>query len=324
MLAFANVALLLAAAWWLSGAGRAEAESLEREIASMPGVVATNLAYMGSILERRDVLLDVVLAPQVTESQAVAVGTAFVDRLNRRFDQYSAHLNLRYPATPHPSPYVPDFSQASFWYNPAEAVAPPDAHKVADSIALWLRAVGSPATAHASLTQSMGSTRLIRYVDLTLRDDANAVQVETLDDDIGDRAKVTWRFVPVADDTHRPHEYKATPAPPIAALKAMFNEISGVVDAADRLEVWTSASDSAKYADTSVTIEIARGPDKVERTIRSAESVGEVLSRFGTEVTLTVYGHQTAEVVVGGCYFREGQTSNSDLERHLSGMFETC
>ncbi len=325
LLALVNVALLAAAAWWLVGTRRAEAESLAREIASMPGVVETELGYISSIGERHTFLLDVRLAKEVTEKQAVAVAGLVVDRMSRGgLGGHDARLHLRHPLAPHPNPYVPDYSQAEFWFNPDTHEFPPDPYQVADSIGLWLRAARSPVTSHVGLEQAWNSASRFRYVQLTLRNDAEAVDTEQLADDIGDRAQVTWRFVPIADDINPPHVYETNPTPPTDAAKATFVEINGLVDAADKLDVYTRASHSPKYADTSVTIDIANGPEREQRTLRTAEAVARMLPRFGKEVTLTVYGHETAEIVVGGCYFREGQTSWSELERHLSGMFETC
>jgi hypothetical protein len=325
LLGLVGVAVMgLVSACGLIGDRRGEAESIERQIAAMPGVVATDLGYIWSLGERRTFLLDVRLSLAVTDDQAVAVGKAVLDGIRSELGGHDARLHLLYPAIYHPNPYAPDFSQAQFWFNPSDQEFPADAYQFADSIRLWMHAARSPVTAHASLEQAWDSGSRARSVDLTLRNNVDPLQTDGLAKDIGDRADVTWRLAVVTDDTHKPHEYNSSPEPPTAIQMAMFTEINGLVGAADQLEVDTSTSFSRKHAETAVTIEIADGPDRRERTIRTAESVAAVLPRFGREVTLNVYGHESAAIVVGGCYFREGQTSGSDLEMQLSDEYETC
>jgi hypothetical protein len=319
-----NAVLLVAATHSLLDDRRDDAESIERQIRSMPGVVATELGYLSSVGDRHTFLLAVRLASDVTEQQAVAVGQQVIDGMGRSgLDGHDARLHLHHPAVPHPNPYVPDFSQAEFWFNPDVHEFPPDPYQVADSIGLWLRAARSPVTAHVNLKQAWNSTARVRFVDLTLRTEADDTGTELLADDIGDRAVVTWRLVWGADYAHRPHVYNANPLPPTDSAKQTFLEISRLVDAADQLDIYTRALNPL-YADTSVVIRVADGPGSEERERTTAESVAKALPRFGPEVTLAISGHESAVIVVGGCHFREGQTSNSELERRLSEMFETC
>lgn len=319
-------ALWLTAACSLLGDRRAEAQSIDRQIRSMPGVVETNLHYRWTPFSIDYFAVDVRLAPDVTDTQAADVGKAFANQMNRvRFEGHdTVRLFLRLPRSSN-NEHVPDYSQAEFWFDPAQDELWPGPDQLTDSAAMWLGAARSPATTLVNLTQPWGDSKLTRGITLVLKTDATDEQIAALEHDVSGRAEVTWQYSLVADATHPPHDYLTSPAPPTDTGKSLFTQINGMLDAADELRVYTDVSDKPQYSNTRVTVHIADGPDAKERTYRTAESVAQLLPGFGEETKLTISGGgESASIVVGGCTFHEGYYDPSELERDLSEKFETC
>lgn len=312
----AHVTLVAVASYWLVGVPRLQASTLGETIRDMPGVVDVDLGYLG---DPRTVLMDVVLARDVTPLQAADVGRTFVDGVTDTRLRGDSRLHLRYPAAGAGDLYVPDFSQAAFQYS---GTAGPGRHDVTDSIVLWLRAARAPGVAHASLTAPWGSSPRTRRMTLILGVDEAALD-PALVEDVAQRTESVWRYFALTGPLLRPHEYRGSPAPPDEQEKAAFGLIAAAAGDDNDLVVRRWRNVGGISTSTSVEVGIAEGPDRRDRTLRTAEAVADLAPLLAPEVDLVVLGEPSATVVVGGCPPPD-DAGRSELEMYLAEKYETC
>ncbi|WP_396918440.1 hypothetical protein [Mycolicibacterium sp.] len=137
--ALLGAALTAAALCTTSCDNQREAESVDRQIAGLPGVSSTALSYTSNISSGESFRLTVNLMPDVTESQVVQIGRTFVDQSRRAdLDDESAQLSLVF-SSPDPPPKYPGIeenSTASFAFGKRSVRFNPTAEQVGDSAAV--------------------------------------------------------------------------------------------------------------------------------------------------------------------------------------------
>lgn len=203
--------ILIATAWCAAGclqSRRPEAESLERQIRSMPGVAGTELAYSSTFENGNDFRLVVRLDPSITTAQAGDVDRTFADKTGRGFADHNLELDLRYPSSSPPSFYNPQHSQATFTFDRSTGGVNPSAAQMADSTGVWLHALRAPVAQQVWLGQpTWGGKADSREIRIVLRPDAAAADAQLLQDSDPALAHAHWQLSLVADKTFRPHEY---------------------------------------------------------------------------------------------------------------------
>jgi hypothetical protein len=303
-----------------------DAGDLDRHVRGMPGVADTEVRYHSDFTSGENFDLTVTLEPGITEPQVRQVGGYFVEHATGTgLAENSAELSLRLPVVPPPpkDSGILGYSEASFSFGRSTTISNAGADAVADSAAVWLRAVRSPVAARVALTQPRGSgPGDSRGITVTLRPDATSAQAFAAQAADPALADASWGISLPAERYRHPHTYYSTPRPPSDADLRTWREISAVVGGSEEARGSTTVpAERGRQAETDVEIGLPDGPD----ARRVAFEVADLLTRFGRPVELTAQtGEGAAELIVGGCYRHDADHVALPLERELSRRYETC
>jgi hypothetical protein len=329
---FAPVVVLAVVMWLAAGCfmsdRRSEAESIERQIRSMPGVggLGTELSYdSGSIWKSQgpSFLLVVWLDPTITAQQAADIGRVFVDKTGHGFSRHGLEIDLRIPLKP--DNFI-DYSQASFKFGkPTGGVTRPS--DVAASIRVWVHAVHSPVAEQVNLV-SQGGDAASPGFDITLKSDATSAGAHELQDSDPALAHVLWHIRGEPDARYiseSQHDLQST-TPPSDSVIAAWRQITTIVGRFQRATGVTATPVVApRRAETEIEIYAPTGRDSEPEDRRIAMSVADLLPQFGHPVALTIYINDgRVELVVGGCWRHDKDQQRLPLELEMSRIYEHC
>jgi hypothetical protein len=322
--------ILLATAWCAVGclqSRRPEAEALERQIRSLPGVAGTELAYSATFENGNDFGLVVRLDPSITTAQAGDVDRTFADKTGRGFGDHKLELDLRYPSSSPPSLYNPEYSQATFTFDRSTGGVNPSAAQRADSTGVWLHALRAPVAQQVWLGQpTWGGKADSREIRIILRPDAASADAQRLQDSDPALAHAHWQLSLVADKTFRPHEYDSTPAPPTDAVIALWHQFSTLVGAGGHASGSTQLPVVApRRAQTEIEFSTPSGSGSEVQARSVAMAGADLARRFGSPVALTIRtGEGSVLLVVGGCWQHDQKQIRLPLELEMSRLYERC
>jgi hypothetical protein len=308
---------------------RHDADQLDRQIKAMPGVADTEMSYESSFENGQQFRLTVRLDPRVSTPQATDIGRTFVDQLQRHhLGGHRVELDIRYPAVPQQkSNYLSDYSQAAFTLGDnASPPADPSAADVGDSIAVWLRAVGSPIAEYVDLNQPTwrGSAQS-RGISITLKPAATAADAGALQSGDPSLANATWRILIATDPIYRPQEYTSTPTPPGDHDMLVWRQLTAIVGPRNEARGFTRTPPVQAQADTEIEISLPTERDSEPGAHQTAISVADLLPQFGHPVAVTLHTAEgPVQIIVGGCWQHEPDHRRLPLEIEMSRSYEKC
>jgi hypothetical protein len=306
---------------------RGEAQGIERQLRTMPGVAGTDLTYNAGIDAGLNFGLTVRLKESATEQQAVDVGRAFVhERTAKGLDDHVGDLNVKYPAAEDTGDAIYDASEASFTFGPSDGTPDPTERQVADGIGLWVRVTRSPVANTVRLFEPNRRGELADpNITITLRLTADPAAAAELQRDTPGLEAASWEYAVPFDNPVERRSYVSTPFPPTASDMELWREISDTIGIYYHAKGSTDSNVGLRQALTEVEIDIPRSSDATENVARIIPAVAALLPRFGHPAALSVdVPDGQIELVVGGCFQHRPNHVRLPLEVELSRRYETC
>jgi hypothetical protein len=322
--------VLTAGAGGCSADRSAAARAIGNAVRALPGVADTDVTYYSGASFR----LDVTLAETVSDTQAAAVGSTFVDRMRAAdFGGFDVILNVAYPANNSRATKTSD-SHASFQYHfrsaPESALhnPSPSSAEVASGLALWLQAAQSPATVGAALHQEASTgtgSRQSIVVSISSSVDDKAI-AELIDAHPALRA-ATWKSsIPPGAAPREFRVYRIRGQFPDRRRRELWQQILGQLGPDDDGDAVTDpAGAQASGALTNVKIDLWAKPQTSERVEGITRAVLPLLPGLGSPVRVNIFSYTASiELILGGCSQPAPNHRPSTLEVELRRQYERC
>ncbi|BDD98479.1 hypothetical protein [Mycolicibacterium fortuitum] len=307
----------------LMGNRQEEADSVARQISSLPGVSKAEPDYKNDFTSGERFTVRASLDEGSTPAQAAEVGRTFVALAGAAgFETAnSAELVLTYPAHPRPSNYLDDTSRASVGYGRSAGPGTPDGDRIADGFSAWLQAAQSPVAESVVTSWRDDAMR----VTVNLKPDATAGQARDLQQKVPGLADASWVINVVESESSRPDSYRSTPHPPDDNIIALWNELSDAVRPYGQISGSTGPTSKYRPAPTELEVSLPGGRDSEPDQLSIPVEVAQLATGFGHPVELVTHGTVgSVEIIVGGCFAHRPDHEPTALERNMSGRFEKC